>query len=638
MKIKSSTLQSCAQMLLIGLFLAALLCPVSAMASDSSLIEQLKRELEGKSFTAEIPIAGSTCLQDQGMPIATSRLVDTEVYDNNIRYYLRADRFMNTRRCQNSAGLVPPTPYGGMYLDAQQVVVMHLNVPMAVKQITGKPDRIEIQLEEVGLRGDDAYGKIKLMLGNGYESQPLEQIETKLARVLEIPRIKELAQASRKYESVQNEISALKATLFGNVDTQRKIDTASKLIEVYKELPGAVSSLNSVAFTPVLVPDVSSAIAESQKMLAGLQQQLRQEQFDAAIKLKREKIDAAMKQYNDAMSNVKTHCDGLPNGDAKTLDELTFQVAAVTTTQQDIRTVESARSELLDLGRSLPPSDYVAKCAAACSVLSRSLSEQEERIRAYEATHLTVAKLRNMNYHLEDGDEVKLVDGKGVVMSNDVKEQYQLLDKYTAFGDLDGDGIDDAVVVLVSSSGGSGIFLHLAAVTTDHGEAKVAAAMSLGDRANIKSIAIKQRSFTVDMITHGPNDPMCCPTKHEVLNLTVQKIQALQREAQQAEVRRQEAQEKQEKQEQLAGAIVNQALTVAMLGEKFMQTSIMGYDMEAEKQRKELRGLIQRNRSLVDPHLWKVVQIELDRVKPGLTINQLADTELCLTSLRGSSK
>ncbi len=82
----------------------------------------------------------------------------------------------------------------------------------------------------------------------------------------------------------------------------------------------------------------------------------------------------------------------------------------------------------------------------------------------------------------------------------------------TATGDLNGDGVDDAAVILISNSGGSGTFYHLAAVLNQNGVPKHTASVSLGDRTRIKSIDIKSGEIVVGMVTHGPNDPLCCPT------------------------------------------------------------------------------------------------------------------------------
>ena len=140
---------------------AVLAYPMIALAGDPPVVEQLRQDLVGKSFALRIQIAGSTCLQDQGLSYATSRLVDTEIDGNNVRYYLRADRYINVHRCSDSAGVFPPTKLGGTYINPRLVVNMHpAHSTMSVKQIDARPDRIEVQLTALGQSGDEAYGKI----------------------------------------------------------------------------------------------------------------------------------------------------------------------------------------------------------------------------------------------------------------------------------------------------------------------------------------------------------------------------------------------------------------------------------------------------------------------------------------------
>jgi hypothetical protein len=138
---------------------------------------------------------------------------------------------------------------------------------------------------------------------------------------------------------------------------------------------------------------------------------------------------------------------------------------------------------------------------------------------------LTVSMLANMTYRLGDGKSVAavtLVGAKGQTNEDDGGEQFWLDDEHVAFGDLGGGGLDDAVVVLVSSGGGSGIFYQLVAVTERNGTVETPAVKSLGDRIKINQINITNRIVTVDMITHGPDDPSCCPTERQVLKLKVQ--------------------------------------------------------------------------------------------------------------------
>jgi hypothetical protein len=78
----------------------------------------------------------------------------------------------------------------------------------------------------------------------------------------------------------------------------------------------------------------------------------------------------------------------------------------------------------------------------------------------------------------------------------------------SAFGDLDGDGDEDAVVVLAVSRGGSGTFLYLASVINEKGVPKASAAMLLGDRVTVTTLAIGAGTLSVGMLVHKPGEPL----------------------------------------------------------------------------------------------------------------------------------
>ena len=142
---------------------------------------------------------------------------------------------------------------------------------------------------------------------------------------------------------------------------------------------------------------------------------------------------------------------------------------------------------------------------------------------------LTVEALKNTAYdsewpadgvaHLTDGEYREKYPGAEDAASELVIVFYG--DVY-AFGDLNSDGVEDAAVVLATSGGGSGTFITLEAVINDQGTPKHVASVLLGDRAQVNSVTIESGEITVDMVTQGPDDPMCCPTLKVAQKYTLQ--------------------------------------------------------------------------------------------------------------------
>ena len=130
---------------------------------------------------------------------------------------------------------------------------------------------------------------------------------------------------------------------------------------------------------------------------------------------------------------------------------------------------------------------------------------------------LTPDALRNAEYVL-DGRRVRLQDGKLMkkLEVGSANETWLLHDPI-AFGDLNGDGLEDAAVVLSYSGGGSGTFFDLFAVLNQNGTPDAVGSRDLGDRVRIKSLEITDGDIVLMMVAHGPDDGLCCPTQDTVV-------------------------------------------------------------------------------------------------------------------------
>lgn len=96
-----------------------------------------------------------------------------------------------------------------------------------------------------------------------------------------------------------------------------------------------------------------------------------------------------------------------------------------------------------------------------------------------------------------------------------------------AFGNLNGDGKKDAVVALTATGGGSGDFRELAVMLNEDEKPIYLTSIALGDRVIINSINIQSGTITLDMVVHGPNDGMCCPTLEKIVKYKLSNNQLL---------------------------------------------------------------------------------------------------------------
>jgi hypothetical protein len=107
-------------------------------------------------------------------------------------------------------------------------------------------------------------------------------------------------------------------------------------------------------------------------------------------------------------------------------------------------------------------------------------------------------------------DGVHLVQGQFRDRENLIG--YELLEEPLAFGDINGDGVEDAAAVLVTTNEGSVGLASLAVFVADAEGARLAAQAYLGDRTAVDALVIEAGEIQVTGREHGPGDARCCPT------------------------------------------------------------------------------------------------------------------------------
>jgi len=110
--------------------------------------------------------------------------------------------------------------------------------------------------------------------------------------------------------------------------------------------------------------------------------------------------------------------------------------------------------------------------------------------------------------------QVKLTNGictESFIPSSSTQIVVKMADPI-AIGDLNGDQLEDAAVILISNPGTTGTYYDLAAVVNVEGMPYHIATEPLGENIQVKSLTMSQGVIKVETVVHGPRDPLCCPT------------------------------------------------------------------------------------------------------------------------------
>jgi heat shock protein HslJ len=104
-----------------------------------------------------------------------------------------------------------------------------------------------------------------------------------------------------------------------------------------------------------------------------------------------------------------------------------------------------------------------------------------------------------------------LFEGEPYVEGASSRPQVRLIDEMSATGDLDGGGVEEVVVLVVQTSGGTGENLYLAVMRGENDAAMNIGTALVGDRIKLRSMEIVGGQLRLEVLQAGPEDAMCCP-------------------------------------------------------------------------------------------------------------------------------
>jgi heat shock protein HslJ len=88
-----------------------------------------------------------------------------------------------------------------------------------------------------------------------------------------------------------------------------------------------------------------------------------------------------------------------------------------------------------------------------------------------------------------------------------------LVTDFYLHGDLNGDGTNEAVVILWETSGGTGNNTYVAVVTRRDGSPVNIGTALIGDRVQLRTGRLQDGRIELDLVQQGPNDAACCPAE-----------------------------------------------------------------------------------------------------------------------------
>ena len=128
----------------------------------------------------------------------------------------------------------------------------------------------------------------------------------------------------------------------------------------------------------------------------------------------------------------------------------------------------------------------------------------------------TLAELQNATYAGMEGGSVSLLnggwEGEPYTDSGASRPRAGLVENVYFTGDLDGDGVPEAVVILWRSSGGTGTNTYVVVMARHNDEIRNIGTALIGDRVKLRSGKIADGNITLEVLQAGENEAMCCPT------------------------------------------------------------------------------------------------------------------------------
>ena len=159
----------------------------------------------------------------------------------------------------------------------------------------------------------------------------------------------------------------------------------------------------------------------------------------------------------------------------------------------------------------------VSACQSRLDEAAPKAAKLMDQAAAADRSAPSLQELKHATYRGVDvaGGDVTLVNGEWEGQPYEPggasKPGVTFVRDFRLSGDLDGDGADEAVVLLAANAGGTGEMSYLAVVGRPDGNVTNVATAPVGDRVQVRNARVAERRIVLDVVQAGENDAACCP-------------------------------------------------------------------------------------------------------------------------------
>ena len=112
-------------------------------------------------------------------------------------------------------------------------------------------------------------------------------------------------------------------------------------------------------------------------------------------------------------------------------------------------------------------------------------------------------------------------EGEPYVAGGAARPRVERVGRLATAADLDGDGRLESAALVAATGAGTGSFLHLVVARVEDGVAAFVAQAPIGDRVQVRALAVEAGELRLAVVRHGDGEPLCCPTRKATLGFAL---------------------------------------------------------------------------------------------------------------------